>query len=209
MTDTLKLPVLARDLNAAEIEVRVIDDSRVQLTFPASSEAPVRRWWGTEVLQHKDGSIRMDRILKGAAPLLFNHNWDDPVGVVKSGKISGDRLVVDASLFRTGRGNEIKEMIDGGLRNVSIGYEIHQLREDAEDTFTAIDWEPLEVSVVTIPADPSIGIGRVGFVRHPQNDVKHALLSTSISITRRIIQCVIWWPGIGEYLAVLPPVPKI
>ena len=51
-------------------------------------------------------------------------------------------------------------MIDGGLKNVSIGYEIHDLREEPRGTLTATSWLPLEGSIVTIPADINVGIGR-------------------------------------------------
>jgi len=133
----------------------------VRLSFPASSETPVDRWFGTEILSHKDGAIRMDRLSAGAAPLLFNHDWNDPIGMVSAARIVDGRLMVDANLFETARANEVAAMVEGGLRNVSIGYEIIEMTEDAKrGTFTATSWLPLEVSVVTVPADVSVGIGR-------------------------------------------------
>jgi len=51
-------------------------------------------------------------------------------------------------------------MVSGGLRNISIGYQINEMRETENSEFTATNWEPHEISVVTVPADPSIGIGR-------------------------------------------------
>jgi phage head maturation protease len=52
-------------------------------------------------------------------------------------------------------------MVDGGLRNISIGYQIHSVEEEVKSsTYTARDWEPMEISIVTVPADPTIGIGR-------------------------------------------------
>lgn len=162
MTDEIKLGRLARDLPAAEIEVRRADDGkRVTLSFPASSEAPVARWFGTEVLSHADGAVVMDRIASRAAPLLFNHDWHDPIGVIDGGRVKGGRLYVDARLFSTARAQEVATMVDEGLRNVSIGYEIDEMVEDKKrETFTATRWTPLEVSVVTVPADHSVGIGR-------------------------------------------------
>ena len=153
----LKLPALARDFNATEIVVREKDG----ITFAASSELPVERFFGTEVLSHAQGAIRMSRIESGAAPLLFNHNWDDPVGMLQAGRLKDGRLMVDAKWFDTARAKEVRAMVEGGLRNVSIGYEIREMTEDRKtNTYTATDWEPLEVSIVTVPADPSVGIGR-------------------------------------------------
>jgi len=157
--DPLKLPRLARDLFGTRIDARA--ESENGITFAASSGVEVERWWGTEVLAHTSGAVRMGRIDGGAAPLLFNHNWDDPIGMIDAGRLEDGRLMVDAHFFDTERAREVKAMLEGGLRNVSIGYEIHAMEEETKkNRFTATDWEPLEVSIVTIPADPSVGIGR-------------------------------------------------
>lgn len=160
MSDQLKLPRLARDLFGTDIEKRDAADD-MAISFPASSGIEVERWWGTEVLSHDKSAVRMGRIDGGAAPLLFNHNWDDPIGMIDGGRLKDGKLIVDAHLFDTERAREVKAMLDGGLRNVSIGYEIHAMEEEVKSQrFTATDWEPLEVSIVTIPADPSVGVGR-------------------------------------------------
>lgn len=164
MTDELKLPRLARDLFGTEIVVTRKEGDGAdgnEVSFPASSEIAVERWFGTEILRHDESAIRMGRISTGAAPLLFNHNWDDPIGMLTAGRVVGGRLMVDARFFDTERAREVRAMLDGGLRNVSIGYEIHAMEEEPKkNRFTAVDWEPLEVSIVTIPADPTVGIGR-------------------------------------------------
>lgn len=158
--DTLKLPRQARDMNGVQITAGQ-RDGRATLEFSLSSEAPVERWWGTEILSHEPGAVRMDRIDSQAAPLLFNHDWDDPIGMIESGRIESGRIVVKANLFDTARANEVRAMIEGGLRNVSIGYEIHTLEEDVKKArYTATDWTPLEASIVTVPADISVGVGR-------------------------------------------------
>lgn len=162
MTDQIKVGRLARDFGgAAPIEVRRKDGERVSLSFPASSETPVERFFGTEVLSHKPGAVRMDRLTGGAAPLLFNHDWSDPVGMVEGARLEGGRLVVDARMFTTPRSREVADMVEQGLRNVSIGYEIEEMTEDSKrGVYTATRWTPLEVSVVTVPADASVGVGR-------------------------------------------------
>jgi HK97 family phage major capsid protein/HK97 family phage prohead protease len=155
-----KLPPLARAIDASEIKVRK-DEGATRITFAASSETPVERWFGDEVLSHDKKAVRLDRAKRGAMPLLFNHNMDDPVGIVEAARIEDKRLVVDAKLFETERGKEFAAMLDGGLRNVSIGYRINVVEEDKKtNRFTATDWEPYEVSIVTVPADPTVGIGR-------------------------------------------------
>ncbi len=157
----LMLPRLSRDMfNGAEIEKRQTDTGYA-LTFPASSEQPVQRWFGTEILSHDRGAVDTSRIDVGAAPLLFNHNWNDPIGMIDGCRLEGGRLIVDAHLFDTVRAQEVRSMIDGGMRNVSIGYEIQAIEENVKtETFTATRWQPLEISFVTVPADTSVGLGR-------------------------------------------------
>lgn len=164
MTQTrdMKLGHQARDFVSAEVALKREDEGKMlRLSFPASSEAPVERFYGTEVLKHDARSIRMDRLNSGAAPLLFNHNWDDPIGMIDGARIENRRLVVDAHLFDTPRAREVAAMIEGGMRNVSIGYQIHEMVEDTKArTYTATDWGVYEVSFATVPADPSVGYGR-------------------------------------------------
>ena len=156
----IKVGRLLRDVTAQELTIRK-QDSGTRISFSASSEAPVERFFGTEVLSHEDGSVRMGRFERGAVPLLFNHNMDDPIGMISTASLRDGRLMVDAQLFATERAAEIEKMIDGGLRNVSIGYQIHAVEEDRKaGTYRAVDWEPHEISLVTVPADPGVGLGR-------------------------------------------------
>jgi HK97 family phage major capsid protein/HK97 family phage prohead protease len=160
VNEALKLRPQAREIDPSALEVRK-EGGKTTLTFPASSETPVERWWGEEVLSHDKGAIRLDRVKRGAMPLLFNHDMNDPIGIVDAARIEGGRLVVDAHLFDTERSKEVAQMLDGGLRNVSIGYRINVVEEDKKtNRFTATDWEPYEVSIVTVPADPTVGLGR-------------------------------------------------
>lgn len=161
MTDEIKLPRLTRDLRPSNFALRASESGDATITFSASSDQPLERWFGTEILSHAAGAVRLDRIAEGAAPLLFNHNWDDPIGMITAGRLADGRMTVEATLFETARAREVRAMMDGGLRNVSIGYEIHVMEEETKaNRFTATDWEPFEVSIVTVPADPSVGIGR-------------------------------------------------
>jgi HK97 family phage major capsid protein/HK97 family phage prohead protease len=162
MAEDIKLGALRRDsAGAIEVRMKTADEGPTSLTLSASSGEPYERWFGTEVLSHERKAIRWDRFDRQAVPLLFNHNWDDPIGMVTGARVEGGRLMVDANLFATERARDIETMVDGGLRNVSIGYQVHEFVEDAKKgIFTATDWEPLEISIVTVPADPTVGVGR-------------------------------------------------
>jgi len=157
----LKIGQLRRDVPKPDLVVRKAENAATTLSFSASSETPVERWFGTEILSHDKAAVRLNRANGGVMPLLFNHDWSDPIGMVDTARTNDGRLMVEAHLFDTARAKEIATMVDGGLRNISIGYQIHSVEEEVKSaTYTARDWEPMEVSIVTVPADPTIGIGR-------------------------------------------------
>lgn len=163
MQKDISAPPFRRDVTALPLEVRKAEGEATRLSFSASSELPVERWFGVEILSHERGALKDDRLRRGAVPLLFNHNWDDPIGMVDRAELRDKKLVVDeAHLFDTARGREVAAMIDGGLRNVSIGYQLIELSvgDRENDPYIATQWELLEVSVVTVPADPTVGVGR-------------------------------------------------
>ncbi len=158
--EEIRLGRQMRDASAVDIVVDKRDGAST-LSFSLSSEAPIERFFGTEILSHDAGAVRLQRAETGAMPLLFNHNWDDPIGMVKGARLQGGRLVVDAQLFATERAAEVMAMVEGGLRNVSVGYQVHEFqRQNKGEAMVATDWEPLEASIVTVPADATVGIGR-------------------------------------------------
>jgi len=135
----------------------------VELAF--SSETPVERWFGMEVLDHSPGSVSLERITNGGA-LLVNHDWDDQVGVVESVSIDGDRKGRAVVRFgRSERAQEIFQDVTDGVRKlVSVGYRILDARPDGAmdgvDVIRITRWEPYEISIVSVPADPNVGVGR-------------------------------------------------
>jgi HK97 family phage major capsid protein/HK97 family phage prohead protease len=163
MAERRKLPLQIREAEVRSLETRKEGAKATRISFALSSELPVERVFGMEILDHNEKSIRMGRLSRRAMPLLFNHNADDPIGMVDSGELQEGRLVVDATLFDTERAREVEAMLVGGLRNVSVGYRIYDAEEDPKlGQVRVTDWEPYEASIVTIPADPTVGLGRSG-----------------------------------------------
>jgi HK97 family phage major capsid protein/HK97 family phage prohead protease len=161
MTERRKIPLQSREAEVCAFETRA--EGGAALKFSLSSEMPVQRLFGNEILLHAPGAVRMERLNRRSMPLLFNHDIDDPVGMVDSGELRDGRLNVEAHLFETDRAKEVAAMLAGGLRNVSVGYRIHDAEEDRKTgEFRVTDWEPYEASIVTVPADPTVGIGRSG-----------------------------------------------
>ena len=141
-------------------EFRAQEEDRT-LEFSFSSELPVTRWFGEEVLSHAPDSVNLSRLNDGA-PVLFNHEPDRVIGVVERAWIDGEKRRGMARV-RFSR-NEFAQQIvgdinDGILRNVSVGYQIGEAVNRGEEV-VATSWAPYELSVVSIPADPTIGIGR-------------------------------------------------
>ena len=127
--EILKQKQLFRRFETPVLQMRKEEDAYV-LSFPASSETPVERWYGEEVLVHTTKAVRLQRAKGGAMPLLFNHDMDYPIGMVTGAKIEDGRMMVDAKMFGTLRADEVRSMIDGGLRNVSIAYRVNVIEEE-------------------------------------------------------------------------------
>lgn len=150
---------------ALTIETRAIDADARTIEIAFSSEQPYERWWGIEILENHNAAVRMDRLLS-AGPLLMDHNARDQIGVVESARIDADR--VGRAVVRFGKSARAQEIFqdvqDGIRRNVSVGYLIHEAKlvetKDGIDTYRITDWEPMEISIVSVPADTSVGIGR-------------------------------------------------
>ena len=118
------------------------------------------------MLSHAKGAIRLAR-LQNRGAVLMDHNTRDQIGVVESVELGTDRVARAVVRFgKSERAEEIFQDVQDGIRaHVSVGYMVHSWKVeegkgDAPSTYTALDWEPLEISIVSVPADPTVGIGR-------------------------------------------------
>jgi HK97 family phage major capsid protein len=148
------------------VEKRAVIDVEARTAELAfSSEEPYERGWGIEILDHAPESIKMDRLTVGG-PLLMDHDARDVVGVIEQVSIGADRVARAKVRFgRSARASEIfQDVVDGIRRNVSVGYVIHEAKLESErdglGTYRVVRWEPFEVSLVAVPADPTVGVGR-------------------------------------------------
>ena len=177
----------------------VVDDFKVdmekrtvELSF--SSETEVGRWFGVEVLDHSQGAIDFSR-LNTRAPFLMDHNSRDQVGVVENAWLDqsqrkGRALV---RLSKSARGEEILQDIDDLIRtNISVGYTIQKaiLKEQREhdDVYLITEWQPYEISLVSIPADTNVGVGRSAIVNNentPANLQNEKINNTQIPHQQR------------------------
>ncbi len=136
------------------------------IELSASSEEPYKRWWGTEILSHEPEAVSMARVSDGAS-LLWMHQWDKYIGVITSARIEDKKLKCTVKFDQHDFAVQIYNSIKSGiLSKVSIGYQIHEMKliemdkDSGEDTYLITKWTPLEVSIVTVPADNTVGVGR-------------------------------------------------
>ncbi|RCS59723.1 phage major capsid protein [Parvibium lacunae] len=152
-------------LRAAEDQKFIVDTEARTATFPFSSEEPVERWFGDEILSHAPGAARIGQ-RQGYLPLLFNHNMDDLLGVVERIWLENQRLYCTVRFGKDQRGEwAMQQAADGVLVNASFMYRVYTYTAQTDgdgdaDTYTGTDWEPYEISLVTVPADSTVGIGR-------------------------------------------------
>ncbi len=153
-----------RTLQIKTADLQPSDDRTVTLAF--SSDVPYERTFGMEILGHRSQEIRLDRLESGAN-LLVNHDPNDVIGVVDSVTVDeGDGLARAVVRFgRSARAEEIyQDVLDGIRRSVSVGYVVHTFEEvrgqGQTKVYRATDWQPYEISIVSIPADISVGVGR-------------------------------------------------
>jgi len=140
---------LTREMRIEMRSDAVSDENRtVELSF--SSEAPVSRWWGSEILDHGKKSVRLGRLTDGVA-LLMDHNTRDQVGVVEKAWVDGKVCRAVVRFGRSERAEEIFLDVKDGIRKlVSVGYNIFEMVLEKSDkqggeTYRITDWEPFDI----------------------------------------------------------------
>lgn len=162
-----------RDLTvSAPAFVESGDDRIVELAF--SSEAPYSRVYTDqngdpvelkEILVHEKDAVDLT-VLNDNASMLFNHDFDNHIGVVVAGSARIDEDRVGRCLVQFSKvgqlANETFEKVkEGTMSKVSVGYTVLEGEADfSKGVYYVTKWQPYEVSVVSVPADTSVGVGR-------------------------------------------------
>ncbi len=145
-----------------------IDKFTRKVSMAIASEEPYPRTFGTEILSHIKGEQDFGFLNSGRAPLLLNHDLEKQIGVIESARVSEDDKVSRA-IVRFGKSqlaDEVfQDIVDGIRSNVSVGYEITKMekakgKQDTENPKYRVNWKPLEASIVSVPADATVGVGR-------------------------------------------------
>lgn len=153
-----------------EFDRNKIDEEKRTVTIGVSSEEPVQRRFGFEVLGHKEDEIDMDFMASGRSPLLLDHDASKQIGVVEEFAIDPEnkRTVARVRFSKNRMADEVFEDVKDGIRqNISVGYQVNSMHKEDEEregvpVYRVNSWSPLEVSAVSVPADQS---RLVGFAR--------------------------------------------
>ena len=155
----------------AEINNINEDDRSIELSF--SSEKPVTRWFGSEILSHDTTAVDLVR-LNEIGVLLFNHNRNEVIGKVEKAWIDEVERKGRA-IVRFDEDDESEKIFqkvkNETLRGVSVGYTVDAWEEVKNGKVSsngrfigpcdvATRWVPNEISIVSVPADENVGVGR-------------------------------------------------
>lgn len=160
---------LERELRNGMIRAVEGQERTAELSF--SSEEPYSRWWGVEILDHTNGCVDLNR-LNEIGCVLFNHNRDKVIGRILEASNENGRCTATVRFDDDEQSDIIYKKVQGGtLKGVSVGYmvdsweEVAPGKQSADGRFTgpceiAKRWTPYEISIVSVPADPTVGVGR-------------------------------------------------
>lgn len=159
----------ARGFERGSAEVSNVDKEKRTVDLSFSSEEPVERYFGIEILSHDNGAPDLRWLQSGNAPMLWMHDGRSQIGVVESAShdLKNKRCVAKCRLANDDEGNKfLNRVADGIIKNVSFAYRISEWSravsddENKPDVYTATKWRGVEISLVSTPADESVGVGR-------------------------------------------------
>lgn len=162
-----------RDLNGYGGVINEGHNDQYEFEIAFSSTQPYQRqFWDEqnqemvvldEILVHTPEAVDLSR-LNNNAPLLFNHNFDNHIGVVCDARIDTDnvgRALVKFSKHGTLANDIRNKVIEGTMEKISVGYDIKEYHIDyTKGQLIVTKWAPFEISFVTVPADDSVGLNR-------------------------------------------------
>ena len=153
--------------------IREVNEGERRVSVSFSSEQPVERWYGQEILCHDSGCIDLTRLTEIGVS-LWNHNRDKVIGRIENAVCNDaeKRAYCDIVFDDDEESEKIYQKVRSGtLKGVSVGYRVDAWEEvraggrSSNGRFNgpcevAVRWTPYEVSIVSVPADDSVGVDR-------------------------------------------------
>lgn len=169
----------------SSINFKAIDEEKRQVELSFSSEEPYERWFGIEILSHNNGALDLTR-LNEIGCLLFNHDRNKVIGRIDNAWMKDGRGHALVTFDDDAESDVIFQKVKSGtLKGVSVGYRVDSWEEVAAGKISsdgkhtgpcsiALKWMPFEISIVSIPADATVGVGRE-MEDHPQQQNKREI----------------------------------
>ena len=153
----------AKQFSTRELNQDFIDEEKRTVRIALTSETPVMRSFGYEILSHDAEDIDMSFMASGRSPLLLDHDPEKQIGVIESYSLDSNtrRTLAQVRFGRSDLATEVfNDVLDGIRQNVSVGYQVTKMRKDENEKNTyRVSFFPMEASIVSIPADQSAGVG--------------------------------------------------
>ncbi len=158
---SMRLEVEAR----AKSRAQATEDELLEMEFAFASETPVERYFGFEELEVTPKAARLDRVAHGVVPLIANHNSSEIIGRVLAVSFASGVARARVRFSRSDAARDaVRDVVDGIRQGISFGYRVHKMEliesGDGGDRFRVTDWELFEVTLASMPADPTVGIHR-------------------------------------------------
>ena len=173
-----KPPLKENNFRTMPVQIRAVSEEGREVELSFSSENPVDRWFGPEILCHDEGCVDLSR-LENVGSVLFHHGKDPvygslPIAKIKSISVDGESKRGKAVVvFDEDEKSDLiyQKVKSGSLKGISVGYIVNAYEEvrtgktSSNGRFTgpcyvAVRWEPLEISFEPVPADGDVGAGR-------------------------------------------------
>ena len=159
---------------ALQFERSAISEEKRSVDVSFSSETDkVIRWGEPEILDHSPGAVDLTR-LNSIGVVLFNHDPYHPVGRIENARMENGRGLATLVFDDDEESSKIfRKVLSGTLKGISVSYTYDDYSFLGESE-TSPDgrfkgpcllvkrWTAIEISVVSVPADASVGIGRSG-----------------------------------------------
>lgn len=169
MGKKMKTQMMRREIS---INPEIINDDSREMIVSFASEEPYERWFGTEILEVDSLAMDLNRFQNGLGCLLYNHNRDAVIGSIKKVWIDGNKAYASVEFDTDEESEKIYQKVQKGtLKGVSVGYAVKEYTDLRDNeamangrikgpAYVASKWEAYEISIVSVPADASVGVNR-------------------------------------------------
>ena len=169
---TLEQRQMLPRLREAAVSADGINAETRTVTLSFASEEPCPDFWGDpEILRCNETAADISRFANGVMPVLYNHNRNEVIGKPNRIWFENGKAYAEIQFDEDEESTRIWNKVQSGsLRGVSVGYRVKEYRfikkgEMSADgiqgpAYIAERWEVYEISIVSMPADSSVGVGR-------------------------------------------------